>query len=108
MDRLQRTLRQHKKKILSMENVVGLGLGYKIIQNKTTNKPAVIVLVREKIPEDKLLARSIIPKTLGDVPTDVIEVGEVELLARIEKSRPARPGMSIGHYKVTAGLSELS
>ncbi|MCG1012133.1 hypothetical protein JT739_05895 [Tepidanaerobacter sp. GT38] len=104
MERISRILRQHEKKLLSLENVVGVGLGYKIIQNKITNKPAIIVLVKEKIPDEKLLGRNCVPKVLSDIPTDVIEVGEVKLLdARIEKARPARPGMSIGHYKITAG-----
>ncbi|NLU10304.1 MAG: hypothetical protein GXW90_05075 [Tepidanaerobacter acetatoxydans] len=104
MQQLQRILRQHEKKILSLENVVGLGLGYKTIRGRTTNKPAIIVLVKEKIPDEKLSKNNIIPKTLGDTPTDVIEVGEIRLLAaRVEKARPAKPGMSIGHYKITAG-----
>lgn len=104
MERIYRILRQHEKKILSLENVVGLGFGYKIIQGKTTNKPAIMVLVKEKIPDEKLLGRNMIPKTLSHTPTDVIEVGEVKLLAaRIEKARPAKPGMSIGHYRITAG-----
>lgn len=104
MERISRILRQNEKKLLSLRNVVGLGLGYKIIQGRTTNKPAIMVLVKEKIPDEKLLGRNCIPKVLSNTPTDVIEVGEVKLLeARIEKIRPAKPGMSIGHYKITAG-----
>lgn len=104
MERIQRILRQHEKRLLKLENVVGLGLGYKIIQGRTTNKPAIIVLVKEKIADEKSLGRNVIPKILSDTPTDVIEVGEVKLLAaRIEKARPAKPGMSIGHYRITAG-----
>jgi len=104
MERISRILRQNEKKLLSLRNVVGLGLGYKIIQGRTTNKPAIMVLVKEKIPDEKLLGRNCIPKVLSNTPTDVIEVGEVKLLeARIEKTRPAKPGMSMGHYKITAG-----
>ncbi|MGI6425720.1 MAG: hypothetical protein ACOX2A_11120 [Tepidanaerobacteraceae bacterium] len=104
MQRIRRILREHEKKILGLENVVGLGFGYKIIKGRTTNKPAVIVLVKEKLPEEKILSRELVPKTLSDIPTDVIEVGEVRLLAaRTERARPAKPGMSIGHHKVTAG-----
>ena len=104
MERIQRILRQHEKRLLKLENVVGLGLEYKIIQGRTPNKPAIIVLVKEKIADEKSLGRNVIPKILSDTPTDVIEVGEVKLLAaRIEKARPAKPGMSIGHYRITAG-----
>jgi len=87
-----------------MDNVVGTGLGYKIVNGKTTNQPAVIVLVKKKLPENKLRSKQIIPKMLNEVVTDVIEVGEVKLLVqRTDKARPAMPGMSVGHYKVTAG-----
>jgi len=104
MERLSRILRQHEKKLLSLENVIGIGLGYKIIKDKITNKPAIMVFVKQKIPDEKLLGRNCVPKVLSNTPTDVVEVGEVRLLeARIEKARPAKPGMSIGHYKITAG-----
>jgi hypothetical protein len=104
MDNPKLLLRKHHKRLFGLDNVVGIGLGYKIIQGRSTNKPAIIVLVEKKLPEGKLEKRNIVPKTLGEVATDVIEVGEIKLLAlRTEKARPARPGMSIGHYKVTAG-----
>ena len=38
------------------------------------------------------------------VPTDVVEVGEFRFLnQRWSQMRPAQPGVSIGHYKITAG-----
>lgn len=41
---------------------------------------------------------------MDGLSTDVIEIGRVRLLGqRTERKRPARPGMSIGHYKITAG-----
>jgi len=104
MERLSRVLRQHEKKLLSLENVVGVGLGYKIVRNKITDKPAIMVFVKRKISDEKMLGRNCVPKSLSDTLTDVVEVGEVRLLeARVEKARPAKPGMSIGHYKITAG-----
>jgi hypothetical protein len=104
MERIRKSLRYHRKKLMSMENVVGMGMGYKIINGETTNQPAVMVLVKKKLPESKLRSRQVIPKMLNEIVTDVIEVGEVRLLAdRTDKARPAMPGMSLGHYKVTAG-----
>ncbi len=35
--------------------------------------------------------------------TDVVEIGEVRLLTRTGRVRPAPPGVSIGHPKITAG-----
>lgn len=44
------------------------------------------------------------PKTLNGMLTDIIEVGDIRLLSqRMEFHRPAQPGMSIGHYKISAG-----
>lgn len=104
MDNPKLLLRKYQKKLFNLDNVVGIGLGYKIIQGRSTNKPAIMVLVEKKLPESKLKKRNIVPKTLGEVTTDVIEVGDIRFLTlRTEKARPARPGMSIGHYKVTAG-----
>jgi hypothetical protein len=104
VERIQRLLRQYEKKLMSLDNVVGIGMGYKIVRGRTTNKPAVMVLVKRKYPEGQLKSKHVVPKALNEVPTDVIEVGEIRLLSsRTEKARPARPGMSIGHFKVTAG-----
>lgn len=104
MERIRKVLTKNKKKIMSCDNVVGYGLGYKIMRGKTTNEPAIIVLVKKKVPKVELKRTQLIPKTFDNVMTDVIEVGEVRLLAqRTDKSRPAQPGMSIGHYKITAG-----
>jgi hypothetical protein len=104
VDKYRTLLRKHSKKLLNFDNVVGVGVGYKIVNGRSTNEPSIMVLVKKKLPKETLKKRDIIPKTLGQISTDVIEVGEIKLLAlRTEKARPARPGMSIGHYKVTAG-----
>ncbi|MDI3481008.1 MAG: hypothetical protein PWQ97_663 [Tepidanaerobacteraceae bacterium] len=104
MERIQTLLRQYEKKLLSLDNVVGVGMGYKIVRGRVTNKPAVMVLVKKKYPEGQLKSKHVVPKALNEVPTDVIEVGEIRLLStRTERARPAQPGMSIGHFKVTAG-----
>lgn len=104
MKRVKRVKRLYGKKLMTLDNVVGLGTGYKMIEKETTKIPAVIVLVKKKLPEKELSRSNIIPRTLDRVSTDVIEVGEVRLLtARTTKFRPALPGVSIGHYKVTAG-----
>ena len=72
------------------------------------------------MPLTALAAESVVPKEIDGIPTDVVEVGKVHSLAglaqaqeveypdvplaqRREKWRPAHPGVSIGHYKITAG-----
>ncbi|PKM83301.1 MAG: hypothetical protein CVU89_00665 [Firmicutes bacterium HGW-Firmicutes-14] len=106
MDKIRSVLSKHKNKLLSMKNVVGVGIGYKdsAIEVSTGQpKMGVVVLVKHKLPESQLEAHNIVPKDLEGVVTDVIEVGDLRLLSRTERGIPAQPGVSIGHYKITAG-----
>lgn len=94
----------HKKAILAKPNVVGLGVGYKTIQGEQTDELSIIALVREKVPLPGLLTEALVPGSLDGIRTDVIEVGELRpLQSRSDRWRPAPPGVSIGHYQVTAG-----
>lgn len=107
MDWVKKTVNLYRKKLLRLKNVVGVGIGIKEKNRRSTGKPAVVVLVKKKLPESRLRKYDIIPRTLNEIQTDVIEVGEIRLLdeetARTKKHRPAFPGLSIGHYKISAG-----
>lgn len=105
MRRIKDALLKHKIKLLGLDNVVGVGIGPKTMQRATTGAPkrSIVILVREKLPEKKLHASQVVPKKLDGVHTDVIEVGHIRLLSRMERRDPIQPGVSIGHYKITAG-----
>ncbi len=103
MDAVLQALRESAPKILELPNVVGVGQGQKHVCGKCIGKPAVTVLVSKKLPKKDLGSSEIVPKSIADADTDVIEVGKIRALARTERMRPVRPGSSIGHYKVTAG-----
>lgn len=97
-------LEKHRFSLLKRANVVGVGIGYKQIDRKYTREPALVILVDKKVPAHALNRQEAVPKQIGGLPTDVVEIGEVALLnERLLKERPARPGLSIGHYKVSAG-----
>jgi hypothetical protein len=99
-----RTLKRTRGFFLNKKNVVGVGVGMKQVGLQRTRQPSIIVFVEKKTDEGELHRDHIIPKKINDVVTDVIEIGKVRLLDdRTGKRRPARPGMSIGHYKITAG-----
>lgn len=90
--------------LMGLENVVGVGRGHKVTAGQRTGGECVAVLVREKVPKAKLLAQEVVPQEVLGAPTDVIEVGELRFLGeRTARMRPARPGVSIGHYAATAG-----
>jgi len=104
----------YKKEILSKPNVVGVGVGYKIRSGKITDEPAVMVYVTRKIPKQALRKEELVPEELDGVKTDVVEVGKLVALGysepeatppfqRTRRWRPAPPGVSIGHYAITAG-----
>lgn len=93
-----------KDNLLAMQNVVGVGVGYQIKGGEQTGNYAIVVMVSRKLPLPALAPDTILPKNVDGVTIDVIEVGELRALqARTDRWRPAPGGISIGHYKITAG-----
>lgn len=85
-------------------NVVLVGRGHKIVNGVDTGRDAIVIGVSHKVPLAVLRKHEIIPSNIKGIETDVIEVGEIRALSeRTERQRPAPGGVSIGHYKVTAG-----
>lgn len=103
MEQSLKALALHREKIMSLHNVVGVGVGHKEVGGQSTGQPSVIVLVRRKLPSSELPSTQIVPRRLSRSHTDVVEVGNISLLGRTQRMRPAQPGTSIGHFLVTAG-----
>lgn len=103
MERQKQILQKHVDKLLNLPNVVGVGIGYKVKDGETLDEHAIVALVTKKVSKFYLNEASTIPAELDEIRTDVVEVGEVSLLENTGKMRPAQPGISIGHYKITAG-----
>jgi hypothetical protein len=94
----------HTAAILDKPNVVGVGVGVKESFGESTGEICVKVLVREKIPLAGLDPQAVVPKDAGGVRTDVVQVGDLRALQLpTDRWRPAPGGVSIGHYKITAG-----
>lgn len=105
--------------LLEKPNVVGVGLGYKITDGVQSDTASVMVLVSHKLPQELLAGEDAVPATVDGQPTDVLEVGdlfaggsdtdgltplqEVDAQTLAKRVRPARPGYSVGHFKITAG-----
>lgn len=95
---------RHEKALLRKRNVVGVGIGYKEVGGKRTDQLSLVVLVEKKVPEAELSPKDLVQKELDGVVTDVKEVGKIVAhKTRTERWRPAPPGVSIGHYAITAG-----
>ena len=108
MDLLRQTLeaqRLAQADLLRRRGVVGVAVGFKNYKEEVTDQLALAVLVQQKKPIEALSADDIVPSDVNGTRTDVIEVGRLEaLLNPRDRFRPNIPaGVSIGHYKVTAG-----
>jgi hypothetical protein len=100
---VQEIKRQAETMLMSMTNVVAAGVGFKIAGDQLTTEPSVIVSVVKKLPSAQLAESALVPKTIDGVKTDVIETGRIVAFQQQQKMRPARPGISLGHYQITAG-----
>jgi hypothetical protein len=100
--------------LLGKRNVVGVGLGYKVSQGINTGELSLIVSVARKVDPSALAAKDLVPRTLDSVKTDVVETGviraferrpePVEGLGPRDRWRPVvPPGVTVGHYSITAG-----
>ena len=92
--------------LLSKNNVLGVGVGHKIVAGENTGELCMTVLVETKLDKELLSKEDWVPAKVGGIPTDIIETGTIfagsdsTLRNRI---RPASGGYSVGHFQVTAG-----
>lgn len=105
MSEIRDILVNNRKNFFRLGNVVGVGRGFKEVEGERTDEESIQVLVREKKPLSQLSRRDMVPGFLAGYPTDVIQVGQLRTLAksRTRRVRPAQPGVSIGHYQISAG-----
>lgn len=98
--------------LLSFANVVGVAIGHKITEGKNTGQICLTILVEQKLRPELLRREDRLPAAIDGITTDVVESGPLTADTsgwhgkpqdRKEKLRPARPGMSIAHYRVSAG-----
>ena len=96
----------YARTLLSKQNVVGVGLGYKISEGVNTGELSLIVSVRRKVPISALSLEDRVPKVIESVRTDVLETGTLRAfeLGPRDRWRPlVPPGVSVGHYRISAG-----
>lgn len=102
--KISKVLKRSETKLLQKSNVVGVGIGEKMKDGKRTGRTCLKVYVEKKVAKGKLSKGDLVPPLISQVETDVVEVGKIRPLAsNRRRSRPARGGASIGHYKITAG-----
>jgi hypothetical protein len=79
-------------------NVVGIGIGHKVVKGKSTGDHSIRFYVERKIDKKVIPKNFLLPKRVGNVATDVIETGRFVVLQprRQRRLRPVQPGCSIG------------
>ena len=101
--------REVSDKLMNKSNVISVGIGYKTVKGEKTDQLALIVSVSKKLPVAAISPYDLIPESVGDAITDVVETGvittlEAKEIDRTAMHRPAPGGVSIGHSTlVTAG-----
>ena len=97
-------LKKRCSDLMSIENVVAVGVGYKVSGGNTTETLSIVCSVTEKKSEGSLDSNSVIPKSVEGVPTDVVQTGVIKAFQDpTGRFRPAPGGSSIGHIGITAG-----
>ncbi len=74
-----------------LANVVGVGSGVKWRGGEPTGEPAVLVLVSHKIGKDELPKEDLVPVKVGEVKTDVLEIG-FPIAQQLRHAPPMGPG----------------
>jgi hypothetical protein len=78
-------------------NIVGVGVGRRIVDGEKTNELCVRFYVERKLALDLIPPELRLPKEVAGYPTDVIQSGVFRALqAKESKLRPAQPGCSVG------------
>ena len=96
-----------QKQLQGNPSVVSVGIGFKYRNGARTDEICVVVGVKIKLPAEQVPEGQAVMRTVNDVPTDVVEYGEIKphqtTQSLTQKRRPCPPGYSIGHPLVTAG-----
>ncbi|MDF1514106.1 MAG: hypothetical protein P1S60_09880 [Anaerolineae bacterium] len=95
---------------LQRQNVQACGLGYKVSQGQRTGTLSLVVSVTRKVPPAELSPNDLIPREVAGLVTDVVATGEFHAFALLDpraRHRPAQPGISVGHFRITAGTIGL-
>ncbi len=89
-------------------NVVGVGVGAKLVAGRPTRDPAVTIFVRRKFPPAELEEGYRLPREFGGFPTHVVETGVFSLhggnpagipfVNPRRACRPVQPGCGIGTH----------
>jgi len=88
-ERILAALHEGQGALFARPNVVGVGVGYKEKGGLDTGRLALVVLVERKLPREALSPQALVPETVGEIQTDVIEVGRLRALDFLPRRDPS-------------------
>ncbi len=71
---------RHADELMRYPNVIAVGVGLRQVGGAYTSEPAIVVMVRQKLPPDMLSPEETLPRMLEGIPVDVQEAGHIETL----------------------------
>ncbi|MBP6979282.1 MAG: hypothetical protein KBB71_13320 [Lentimicrobiaceae bacterium] len=86
-EKIRKVKDDNLKTLFKKPNVNGVGIGYKIENNRVTKELCIRIYVEEKKNKSQLREKEIIPERIGDFKTDVIAVGRIRFQACDQKTR---------------------
>lgn len=75
IEQAQKIKAKYEQELLKLANVVGVGVGYKVVGGQPTNTISIVANVTAKKPLGQLAWQDIVPVELDGMLTDVQEVG---------------------------------
>lgn len=116
VDRAKSVKEKYADRLKAFPNVVGVGVGHEVVAGKRSDRIALRVYVRQKLPKSQLPPDGILPDIIDGLPVDVIEdefwihqQGPVPLADRLRAHTFLVGGISIGNLLVggsgTLGVS---
>lgn len=104
IEEVRSVLNEMRPQLMNKANVVATGIGYKKVDNRTTDILSIVCSVEIKQSAESLDDQDLIPEDVQEVPTDVNPTGMLRPFEDPKKKfRPAPGGVSIGQLNITAG-----
>ena len=75
MEQVRAVIQTHRDHLLSLPNVVGLGVGLRQTAGEWTDTVVLAVMVTQKMPLESLADEQRIPSEIDGIPVDVQETG---------------------------------
>jgi len=69
--------RRREQELMAKNNVVGVGIGFKVRGGISSEELSLVILVSQKLPEEEVAPKDRVPLFLDGFPVDVEDVGKL-------------------------------